>query len=210
MHIVNISLLMTYFWGPLIFTALWRLWVCYSRCLSPLYAPGQKLSSQGDCGKYTFGPSCVSCEKWGLVISGRAFPPQTVGNSQSRGLGAGWKPQSHLINTPWFTAMNKAQAHPGNCIESVLDNRGNRTKGVGWRLVWIAGHGCHLLVHGDVWHPAEDVALKGCWSMLQTAPKACLSTTPRTCPLKSRTLTSFPQLHTALLQVSTRCPWSLQ
>lgn len=201
---------MIYFWGPLIFTALRRLWVCCSRCLSPLYAPGQKLSFQGDCGKYISGPSCMSCGKWRLVISERAFPPQTVRNSQSRNLGAGWKPRCHLINTPWFAAMNKAQAQPGSCRGSVLDNRRNRTKGMGWRLVWTAGHGCHLLVHGDVWHPAEDIALKGCWSMLQTAPKSCLSTTFRACPQKSSTLTSFPQLHTALLQVSTWCPWTLQ
>lgn len=54
----------------------------------------------------------------------------------------------------------------------------------------------------------EGVGWRLCCSSLQTAPRVRLSTTPRKCPLKSRTLTSFPQLHTALLQVSTQRPWT--
>jgi len=74
--------------------------------------------------------------------------------------------------------------------------------------VWKTGHGCHLLVHGGVWHPRRGCWLEGRCSSLRTAPGVRLWTTPRTCPLKSRTLTSFPQLHAALLQVGTRRPWT--
>ena len=74
--------------------------------------------------------------------------------------------------------------------------------------VWKTRHGCHLLVHRGVWHPLRGCWLEGCCSSLQTSPRVWLLTTPSTCPLKNRTLTSFPQLHTALLQVSTQRPWT--
>lgn len=75
-------------------------------------------------------------------------------------------------------------------------------------VVWKTGHGCHLLVQEDIWHPSRGCWLKGCCSSLQTALRVCLSATPRTCPSEEQDTDIIPQLHRALLQVSTQCPWT--